>query len=132
MKNYDDIINLSHHVSIKYNKMSRQARAAQFAPFAALTGYDDAIKETTRYTYNKVDLDEESKRVINEKLQVLAINIQNKPKAIFTYFIKDKKKKGGSYITVGGNIYKIDLINNLIILTNKEKIIINDIIDINL
>ena len=88
MNNYDDIINLPHHVSIKYPKMSLEARSAQFSPFSALTGYSDAIKETERLTSKKKILDEEQKCLLNEKLQILNSKIKNKPSIIITYFIK--------------------------------------------
>ena len=130
MKNYSDIINLEHHVSTKHPQMSLESRAAQFAPFAALTGYDDAVKETARLTDKRIELDEEMKVIINDKLNVLEEHISEKPTATFTYFVTDKKKSGGSYNTITGNVRRIDLVNNVIILTNKKKIIIDDIIGI--
>ena len=130
MRKYDDIINLPHHVSKKHSQMSQEARAAQFAPFAALTGYDDAVKETARLTDDRIELDEEMKAIINDKLNVLEEHILEKPHATFTYFVPDIKKTGGSYNTITGNVRQIDLINNIIILTNKKKINIRDIIGI--
>ena len=130
MKNYDDIINLEHHVSTKHPQMSLESRAAQFAPFAALTGYDDAVKETARLTDKRIELDEEMKVIINDKLNVLEEHILEKPSATFTYFVPDKKKSGGSYNTITGNVRRIDLVDNVIILTNKKKILIDDIIGI--
>ena len=130
MKNYDDIINLPHYVSKKHPQMSREARAAQFAPFAALTGYDDAVKETARLTDNKIELDEEMKDIINDKLNVLEKHISEKPQATFTYFIADKRKNGGCYTSITGNVRQIDLVNGIIILTNKKKIVIKDLIGI--
>ena len=130
MNNYEDIINMPHHVSTKHPQMSLENRAAQFAPFAALTGYDDVIKETSRLTDMKLELSEEMKDIINDKLNFLNEKIKSKPIATITYFIKDKVKEGGSYITVTSNIKQIDLVNKYIILTNKKKISINDIIGI--
>jgi hypothetical protein len=130
MNNYEDIINMPHHISTKHPQMSLENRAAQFAPFAALTGYDDVIKETSRLTDMKLELSEEMKDIINDKLNVLNEKINSKPIATITYFIKDKVKEGGSYITITGNIKQIDLVNKYIILTNKKKISINDIIGI--
>lgn len=130
MNNYEDIINMPHHVSTKHPQMSLENRAAQFAPFAALTGYDDIIKETSRLTDMKLELSEEMKDIINDKLNFLNEKIKSKPIATITYFIKDKVKEGGSYITVTSNIKQIDLVNKYIILTNKKKISINDIIGI--
>ncbi len=130
MKNYDDIINLPHHVSKKHPPMSMYARAAQFAPFAALTGYGDAVNETARITGTRIILSEEMKEIINEKLNTINLSIASKPLATFTYFIKDKKKSGGEYTSITGNVRQIDLANGIIILTNKKKINISDLIDV--
>lgn len=129
-KQYDDIINLPHHVSKKHPQMSLYARSAQFAPFAALTGYDDAIKETSRETSEKIDIDDELKSILDSKLQIIIEHIKNKPEISFTYFIHDSKKDGGSYITVIGIVRKIDLYNQIIYLANNTEIPINDIINI--
>ena len=129
-KQYDDIINLPHHVSKKHPQMSLYARSAQFAPFAALTGYEDAIKETSRETSEKIDIDDELKSILDSKLQIIMEHIKNKPEISFTYFIPDSKKHGGSYITVIGIVRKIDLYNQIIYLANNTEIPINDIINI--
>lgn len=129
-KQYDDIINLPHHVSKKHPQMSLYARSAQFAPFAALTGYEDAIKETSRETSEKIDIDDELKSILDSKLQIVMEHIKNKPEISFTYFIPDSKKDGGSYITVIGIVRKIDLYNQIIYLANNTEIPINDIINI--
>ncbi|MBR3162154.1 MAG: hypothetical protein IKF19_05430 [Bacilli bacterium] len=130
MNNYSDIINLPHHTSTRHKRMSREARAAQFAPFAALNGYGEAIIETARLTNSKIELSEEMKQIINEKLNIINTYIKEKPQVTLTYFIKDLKKKGGSYTTIIANIKHIDLVYNSIILTNKKKINIQDIINI--
>ena len=130
MNSYEDIINLPHHISKSHPQMSLENRAAQFAPFAALTGYDSAIKETARLTDEKLELSEEMKDIINDKLNVLNGKLTSRPIATITYFVKDKLKEGGSYITATGNIKQIDLVNKSIILTNKKKIFIDDIIGI--
>ena len=129
-KQYDDIINLPHHVSKKHPQMSLYARSAQFAPFAALTGYEDAIKETSRETSEKIDIDDELKSILDSKLQIIMEHIKNKPEISFTYFIPDSKKDGGSYITVIGIVRKIDLYNQIIYLANNTEIPIKDIINI--
>mgnify|MGYP003305198052 CR=1 FL=1 len=132
MKNtYEDIINLPHHVSTKHPQMTRTARAAQFAPFAALTGYSDAIKETSRLTSKRIELDEELKIILNNKLQLILDNINETPEVSFTYFIYDNIKSGGEYITITGIVKKIDIVNGYIFLTDKTKIPINEIININ-
>lgn len=129
MSNYDDIINLKRPVSKKHKPMSLYNRAAQFAPFAALTGYDDVIDETGRLTDEMLQLDEYQKSDINNQLLYL---IENKDVvANYTYFAKDKYKKGGSYITVVGNIKKVDLDNHKIVLEDKTVVNIEDIVAIN-
>jgi len=129
MSNYDDIINLKRPISKKHKPMSLYNRAAQFAPFAALTGYDDVIDETGRLTDEMLQLDEYQKSDINNQLLYL---IENKDVvASYTYFIKDKYKKGGSYVTVVGNIKKVDLDNHKIMLEDKTIVIIEDIVAIN-
>lgn len=130
VKDYQDIINLPHRVSQNHKPMSLYDRAAQFQPFAALTGYNDLIFESSRLTKKKIILSEDEKNTINDKLLLLDSNIKIKPLATFTYFIKDNKKSGGNYITISGNVKKIDLYNKIIILTNNQKISIDDIIDI--
>ena len=122
MNNYDDIINLPHHESKVHPKMSLYNRSAQFAPFAALTGYDDAIIETARLTDKRINIDDGLKELTNNNLQKIESMVNEHPLIGVTYFVKDKKKDGGSYITINGNIKRIDTDNNLIILTNKTKI----------
>ena len=132
MKNtYEDIINLPHHVTTKHPQMTRTARAAQFAPFAAITGYSDAIKETSRLTSKRIELDEELKIILNNKLQLILDNINETPEVSFTYFIYDNLKSGGEYVTITGIVKKIDIVNGYIFLTDKTKIPINEIININ-
>ena len=132
MSNYDDIINLPHHVSNVHPRMSLYNRSAQFAPFAALTGYDDAIVETARLTHKTINLDESLIEIINNKLINIESIINEHPLISVTYFVKDKKKDGGSYITINGNVKRIDKDNNCIILNNKSKISIDEIIDVKL
>ena len=127
---YDDIINMPHKVSNVHKRMSLYNRAAQFAPFAALTGYNEAINETKRYTSKKIELDEEEKSIINNKLIEIESNINSYKCLNIKYFVKDKLKDGGSYYEVTGYVKRIDTYNNLIILTNNKKIHINDIISI--
>ena len=130
MNKYKDIINLPHHVSKNHPRMSLNNRSAQFAPFSALTGYSEKIKETARITDKKIELDEGLKTVINNRLQIIKENIKSVPQVTITYFIKDQRKSGGSYKTVITNIKKIDEVNKIFILTNNEKIQIDDIINI--
>lgn len=129
-KNYDDIINLPHYVSKKRPQMSIEQRSAQFAPFAALTGYDEAVKETARRTDKRIELEEGQKEILNNKLLYILENIEAKPEITFTYFLPDNKKSGGKYIDKTGIVRKIDMIEQYIQLIDKSKININDIIEI--
>lgn len=130
MGKYDNIINLPHHESKKHPRLSMEQRAAQFAPFAALTGYGDAISETSRLTEDRIELDNEEKRKIDIKLQELKNNISKKPKITITFFLPDIKKSGGEYKTVNGNLKNIDEYNQVLILEDKTKIPIKEIIEI--
>lgn len=130
MNNYDDIINLGHHVSSKRAQMSLENRAAQFAPFSALTGHSDSIKETGRLTNRKIELDEDEKIILNIKLQILNENLKNKPEVTITYFIKDKQKNGGIYKEVTGIIKKINIYEQEILLEDKTKILLDNVFDI--
>ena len=130
MNKYKDIINLPHHVSKNHPRMSLNNRSAQFAPFSALTGYSEKIKETARITDKKIELDEGLKTVINNRLQIIKENSKSMPQVTITYFIKDPRKSGGSYKTIITNIKKIDEINKTITLKKKKKINIDDIINI--
>jgi len=127
---YSDIINLPHHVSNKHPHLSREQKAAQFAPFAALTGFDEDVKETARLTNRKIDIDDGLKEIISNKLNIIDINIKDKPLVKITYFIKDKKKDGGKYVEITENIKKINIYDNYIETINNIKIPIIDIIDL--
>lgn len=129
-KKYDDIINLPHHVSLTHPHMSRLDRAAQFSPFAALTGYDAAIKETARLTDKKVELGEYELEELNRTLQELSDHISQHPQVMVTYFEPDKCKEGGAYITVSKEIKRIDEIEKAIYLTDGSKIPLADIFSI--
>ncbi len=127
---YDDIINLEHHKSKKHPPMSLYARSSQFAPFAALTGYEELVTETARETDEKIELDDEFKKILDEKIQILSEQIKKHPQIKFTYFIPDSLKNGGSYVNIDGIVKKIDFYNQNILLEDKTTIPINDIIDI--
>lgn len=130
-KNYDDIINMPHHVSKKHPQMSKKARAAQFAPFAALTGFEDEIIETSRITVNRKEINEELQEILNNKLSIIKEKIEENPKVTITYFKNDERKNGGKYITIAEKIKKIDENNQLICLVDGTEIPIRDIIEIN-
>ncbi len=127
---YSDIINLPHHVSKTRPQMSELERAAQFSPFAALTGYDAAISETGRLTDEKIELGEETKAVLDMKQQYILDMISDQPEITVTYFIPDTKKSGGAYVSVTGNLKRIDEYERLMLLTTGEKIPLDDIMDI--
>jgi len=115
---YDDIIHLPHPVSKRHPPMPPLNRAAQFLPFAALTGHDDAIRETARLTDTFIELDENRKEELDRQLQLLRKNLSQKPEIEATYFQPDEKKSGGAYITIRGRIEKIDEYNHRILFTD--------------
>ena len=127
---YDDIINLPHYVSNKHPQMTLDARAAQFAPFAALTGYEDAVEETARLTNERIELDDEAKNILDNKIRIIQEQIATRPMITFIYFVPDLKKDGGKYVKIEGIVKKIDEYKQLIILEDKTEIPINEIINI--
>ena len=129
MNKYDSIINLPHHVSKYRTHLSLSQRAAQFAPFSALTGYNEAIREQAKENdlINKIILEDDELELINKKLQELNKIIKTKPCIKVTYFVKDKLTSKGEYITISSNLKKIDTINKYILLTNNTKIKLDDI-----
>ncbi len=127
---YDDIINLEHPISKVHKQMSLENRSAQFAPFAALVGYEEAVKETERVTENRVEINEELRNRLDEKIYILQSKIKEQPEVNITYFVPDNKKKGGKYQSITGKIKQIDDDNKLIVLKNDIEIPINEIINI--
>lgn len=125
---YEDIIYLPHHVSSKRPQMSMSDRAAQFSPFAALTGYDDAIQETGRLTEQKIELDEETLEKLDERFQILQEHLCEQPEVRFTYFKPDERKAGGAYLTVSGVVRKIKLYEREILLQDGTIIPVDDIL----
>ncbi len=121
---YRDIINLPHHISKRHPRLSMEQRAAQFSPFAALTGYEEATDETSRLTDEKIELSEEDMEELNRKLQ----NLQGE--AVITYFVKDERKSGGSYVTIKGEVRRIDDYEKAIVMRDGSKIFVDDILDI--
>ena len=129
MNRYDDIINLD-HFEPKHKRMSIYERAAQFAPFAALTGYSDEIKEVSRYTESESLIDDNCQEIINFKLEVIKEHIETKPKVKLIYFVPDKSKSGGKLMKYTGNLEKIDSIEKKLVFSNKEEIYFKYINDI--
>lgn len=130
MDKYDDIINLPHYEPKYHPRMSKYKRSAQFAPFAALVGYDEQVQECSRLTDKRLEIDDELKEKINNKLNIINELIKNSPEVEITYFIPDEKKDGGKYITEIGNVKRIDYVNRFIKFTDNKKIILDDLIDI--
>ncbi len=131
MKNpYEDIIHLPHPTSRKHPRMSAHDRAAQFAPFAALTGYDSSIAEAARLTDRRIELDEHSQEALNEKLSLIQEHLLDQPEITVTYFQPDRKKTGGAYVTYTGVVKKVDAVEQMLIFRNAKKISIENILDI--
>ncbi|MBR3720779.1 MAG: hypothetical protein IKN09_03465 [Clostridia bacterium] len=129
---YKDIINLPHHVSKKHPQMSLEARSAQFAPFAALVGYDALVHETARLTDDKIEIDEEEKEIIDSQLQLVKEQISDRPKVTITYFLKDERKAGGEYVTIEANVKKIDDYKYCLYMENGLEIPIEDILKLSI
>lgn len=129
-KKYADIIHMPHHVSPNRPRMSDIDRAAQFSPFAALTGYEDAVFEAGRLTDQQSILSEDEKTVLNEKMQMILDHLEEEPLITITYFVPDKKKAGGAYVTVSGIIKEIDEYEKAIVLADKTAVPIDQIREI--
>ena len=128
---YEKIINLPHHVSKIREPMTRADRAAQFAPYSALSGYEDAVEETARLTDSKIELDEYEKERINSTLTKI-IASPPETKVSITYFRPDRHKSGGAYVTVTGEVAHFDEVKKEISLIGGYPIGINDIIDVHI
>lgn len=129
MGKYDKIINLSHHVSSTRPHMSMIDRAAQFSPFAALTGYDAAVKETARLAEQKIELDEYEKVALDQRILLLQDHLKDFPEVTITYFVPDERKDGGKYVSITGAVKKIDTYEKQIVLLDKSKIPIENILN---
>ena len=119
---YDDIIDLPHPTSTRHPRMPMANRAAQFSPFAALTGYEDAVQETARQTVARPELTEEEKSHLNAELQALAEKISEHPTVSLTYFQPDERKAGGAFVTAEGAAKKLDRHTGMVILDDGRKI----------
>lgn len=127
---YDDIINMNRPISTKHPPMSLLDRAAQFSPFAALTGHEDAIREKARYTNEFVELCGDEQIIIDRKLQQIRDNIINNPEVTITYFEPDALKTGGKYVTITGRVKKIDEYEKKIIMLGGDEILIKYIVNL--
>lgn len=124
---YEDIVNLPPHISKKHPQPSMMDRAARFAPFAAITGYEEMVVEEARVTEERIDLDEGALALLNEKLNMIQEFLDEEPEVTITYFEPDKKKSGGTYVSITGVVKRIDEYEHLVILTDGKKILIEDI-----
>ena len=124
---YEDIVNLPPHISKKHPQPTMMDRAARFAPFAAITGYEEMVLEEARITEERIDLDEGTLSILNEKLNMIQEFIDEEPEVTITYFEPDKKKSGGAYVSVTGIVKRIDEYEHLVIMTDGRMIRVEDI-----
>lgn len=124
---YEDIIHLPHHVSKNRPSMPTEDRAAQFAPFAALTGYGDAVRETARYTERRLQPDEEQLETLNRRLEYLHEHRTEKQKVTVTYFLQDERKEGGTYEACTGTVKKVDTFRHRLVLEEEREIPFEDL-----
>lgn len=129
-QSYEDIINLPHPTSVRHPRMSRISRAAQFSPFAALTGHEAAITETARLTDQKMELTEDAKAELDQIQQMLLEHIAEQPEIAVTWFRPDERKEGGAYVTTIGRLKRMDEVRRVLWLTNGDRISLGDIIEI--
>lgn len=127
---YDDILHLPHPTSKRHPRMPIADRAAQFSPFAALTGHGAAIEETARVTDRRIELDEDAKEQLDQTLQLLLERIDEQPEITVTWFSPDKKKAGGQYHTATGKLKRIDTQESRLILTDGTQIPLEDLLRI--
>ena len=127
---YDEIMGLPHHVSKTRPQMPMSDRAAQFAPFAALTGYDSAIKETGRLTDERIELDEEALTALDRKYQLLIEALDDAPEVTIIYFQPDERKAGVQYVSATGTVKKVDTFGRRILLQDGTRIPLDSVYDL--
>lgn len=132
MGKYDDIIDLPHPVSAKHPRMSLLERAAQFSPFAALSGYEDAIDETARQTQTFMELDEDEKERLDETLQQIRQHLDKQPAVKLTYFEPDERKEGGVYQTMEGNVRKLDEYEKTLVFEDGSRVLLKRLVELEL
>ena len=128
---YDDVIYRQHPTSKKHPRMSRMNRAAQFAPFAALTGYEESIEETARLTDHRIELSEYEIEELNTKLNFIQEHIKERPEVTITYFQPNERKDGGKYLTATGRVRWIDEVNRVVVFEDEKIVGIDAIINLN-
>ncbi len=124
---YEDIVDLPHHVSKKYPQPTMADRAARFSPFAAISGYEDMVKEAARVTEERIDITDATKELLNEKLNMIIEFLDEEPEVTITYFEPDKKKDGGAYISITGTVKRIDEYERIVLMSDDKKIRIDEI-----
>lgn len=129
MKDYSKIINLPHHQSATRKRMSNYDRAAQFAPFAALTGHDEAIKETARLTDDYIEMGEDRLGELSAKIQLLIDKLSEQPEITVVYFVPDERKSGGSYAEKTGVVRIIDEYERKLVFYDSDRILIDRVAD---
>ena len=129
-KKYEDMVYMPHHVSLRHPHMSRRNRAAQFAPFAAVTGHEESIGEVARYVEEKIELDDNQKELVDNKIRAVFNSAGEKRKVSIIYFKRDKRKKGGGYFIVRGFIEKFDEWTREVVMVRNVRIPVEDIYDI--
>ena len=127
---YEDIVNLPHHVSETRPRMSRADRAAQFSPFAALTGHDAAVQETARRTQKRIETAEDKRYELDLKLQLLTQMLPSQPEVTVTYFVPDMKKFGGAYVTQTKTLKRIDCNKRILLMTDSTEIFAEDVVEL--
>ena len=124
---YDDIIHLPHHVSQNHPQMPMLDRAAQFAPFAALTGYEAAVGETARQTAERRELDPQEAEELNRRLAELIARLPERPEVTIEYFVPDERKAGGAYVTVTGRVRHISIAERVLVMEDETVIPMEDV-----
>lgn len=124
---YEDIVDLPHHISKKHPQPTMADRAARFAPFAAITGYEEMVLEEARVTDERIEMDESSKAALNEKLNMILEFLDEQPEVSITYFEPDKRKAGGAYVTITGTVKRIDEYERIVLMTDEKIIKIDEI-----
>ena len=126
---YDDMLDLPHHTSPRHPRMSLRDRAAQFAPFSALTGYDDVIDETARLTDGKIELSEDARALLDVKQRLLQRRIAERPRVTVVHFVADQRKTGGAYRSFTGNLIRMDETSREMVFVDGTRIKTSDVIE---
>lgn len=124
---YEDIVNLPRHISKVHPQATMADRAARFSPFAAISGYEDMVKEVARVTEERIDITDATKELLNEKMNMIIEFLDEQPEVTITYFEPDKKKDGGAYVSITGTVKRIDEYERIVLMSNDKKIRIDEI-----